>query len=82
MKSESESEGAVDILKPNKVAQAYDTDQRLSADLMQYEKQVIEKYHGMDVYRAKGKARSKISFTDLTLTENLNYIKHNLKNSD
>ena len=36
----------------------------------------------MDLYRAKGKSKNKISFNDLTLHENLNYIKFNLKNSD
>jgi hypothetical protein len=36
----------------------------------------------MDVYRAKGKSKNKISFADLTLHENLNYIKYTLKDSD
>lgn len=47
-----------------------------------YEQKVVEQHHKLDLYRAKGKARSKISFNDLTLVENLNYIKHNLKNSE
>jgi hypothetical protein len=34
------------------------------------------------VYRAKGKDRSRISFNDLTMPENLNYIKYNLQNSE
>ena len=34
------------------------------------------------MYRAKGKDQSRISFNDLTLPENLNYIKYTLRNSD
>ena len=34
------------------------------------------------MYRAKGKDRSRISFNDLTMPENLNYIKYNLQNSE
>lgn len=36
----------------------------------------------LDIYRAKGKSRKQVSFNDLSLHENLNYIKYNLKNSD
>ena len=36
----------------------------------------------LDLYRAKGKTKSKISFNDMTLEENLNYIKYTLKDSD
>ncbi len=54
----------------------------MAADVAMYEKKIVDQYHKLDVYRAKGKERSKISFNDLTLVENLNYIKHNLKNSD
>ena len=35
----------------------------------------------MDLYRSKGLSKSKISFNDLTLQENLNYIKYDLKNT-
>ena len=35
----------------------------------------------MDLYRSKGLSHSKISFNDLTLQENLNYIKYDLKNT-
>jgi hypothetical protein len=54
----------------------------MAAEIERYEKQVIDNYHKLDVYRAKGKERSKISFNDLTLQENLNYIKFNLKNTE
>ena len=54
----------------------------MAAEIAQYEKNIIDQYHKLDVYRTKGKDRSKISFNDLTLQENLNYIKYNLKNSD
>lgn len=81
LKSSGEESG-IDILKPNKISESFDSEQRLAADVASYEKQIIDKYHNLDVYRAKGKHRSKISFNDLSLSENLNYIKHNLKNTD
>jgi hypothetical protein len=54
----------------------------MAAEVAQYEQKIIDEYHKLDVYRAKGKERSKISFNDLTVQENLNYIKYNLKNSE
>jgi len=54
----------------------------MAAEIEKYEKQVIEQYHKLDVYRAKGKEKNKISFNDLSLQENLNYIKFNLKNTE
>ena len=54
----------------------------MAAELAHYEQKIIDQYHKLDVYRAKGKERAKISFTDLTLQENLNYIKYSLKNSE
>jgi hypothetical protein len=82
MKSSGE-DSQVDIVKGRgSVAEKYDSDKQLAAEVATYEQHIIEKYHQMDLYRAKDKPRSKISFNDLTLTENLNYIKRHLKNSD
>lgn len=47
-----------------------------------YEAAVVDKYNALDLYRSKQKSKSKISFNDLTLEENLNYIKYSLKTSD
>lgn len=54
----------------------------MAADIAKYEKHIVDQYHQLDLYRTKGKKRAKISFNDLTLQENLNYIKFNLKNSN
>lgn len=43
--------------------------------------QIVQEHLNLDIYRAKGKSRSKISFNDLTLQESLNYIKYTLKDS-
>lgn len=54
----------------------------MAADIELYEKKVVDEYHKLDLYRTKGKTWRKISFNDLTLQENLNYVKFNLKNAD
>lgn len=54
----------------------------MAADIELYEKKIVDQYHKLDLYRSKGKTKNKISFNDLTLQENLNYIKFNLQNSD
>ena len=84
LKSGEDSDKAkgIDILRSSPLTQSYENEKQLAADVALYEKEIIDKFHKLDVYRAKNKSRSKISFTDLTLTENLNYIKYNLKNSD
>ena len=41
----------------------------------------MQDHLALDIYRAKGKTRSKISFNDLSVQENLNYIKYTLKDS-
>ena len=47
-----------------------------------YEKEIVQEYHQLDLYRTKDKNRNKISFSDLTVQECLNYIKYNVQNSD
>lgn len=79
---EDSDKKGVDIFKRNPLTESYENEKSLAADIAMYEKDIIDKYHKLDLYRAKNKPRSKISFNDLTLTENLNYIKHNLTNSD
>lgn len=53
-----------------------------AVEVQTYEAAVVDKFNALDLYRTKGKSRSKISFNDLSLEENLNYIKHTLKTSD
>lgn len=52
-----------------------------ATNIQQYETEIVNKYEQMDLYRAVGKNYKQISFNDLTLAQNLNYIKYNLKNS-
>ena len=46
-----------------------------------YETELVNEHLSLDLYRSKGKTRNKISFKDLSLQENLNYIKYTLKDS-
>lgn len=46
-----------------------------------YETEVVQDHYSLDLYRTKGKTRSKISFNDLTLHEQLNYVRWNLKDT-
>ena len=82
LKSGEDSDKRVDIVRASGLAQSYEDEQRLAAQVAQYEKEIIDKYHKLDLYRAKGKPRAKISFNDMTLVENLSYIKHNLQTSE
>jgi hypothetical protein len=69
-------------VRSNPLSQSYDGEKQLAAEVAQYEKHIVEQYHQLDLYRTKGKPKAKISFTDMTLTENLNYVKYNLKTSE
>jgi len=46
-----------------------------------YEHETVQDHLNLDIYRVKGKSRDRISFKDLSLHENLNYIKFTLKDS-
>lgn len=59
----------------------YDEARDRAGQIEAYEQEIVDKYNAMDLYRNKGKSWSKISFNDLSLEENLNYIKYNLKSS-
>lgn len=50
----------------------------MANEIQSYEEKVMEQHYKLDIYRAKDKSRNKISFKDLTLSENLNYVKYNL----
>lgn len=76
-----EDSDKIDVLRPSTLAQSYDSEKQMAAEVALYERKIVDEYHNLDLYRAKGKSRGKISFKDLSLSENLNYIKHNLKDS-
>ena len=54
----------------------------MASDIQKYEQKVVNEHYNLDIYRAKGKSKGKISFKDLTLNENLNYVKYSLQNSE
>ena len=47
-------------------------------DIEEYETRIVEKYRDLDIYQKKKKNYKQISFNDLTLNENLNYVKYSL----
>lgn len=75
------SENEVDIFQASNLQKRYKESELLATAVEDYEHTVVEKHLGKDLCRVKGKNRSKISFKDLTVGENLNYIKYNLTSS-
>ena len=76
------SDHEIDIYKSDEISASYQQAQKLSNAVKDYEGEIVNEYHQLDIYRAKGKAKNKISFNDLSVQENLNYIKFTLKDSD
>ena len=60
------------------VSRNYDKAGEIATAVAEYEAGIIIKHRGKDLYRTKGKSRGQISFNDLTLEENLMYIKHDV----
>lgn len=76
------SDTEIDIYRTDEISSSYQKAQKLSNAIKDYETELVHEHLKLDIYRAKGKSRSKISFNDLTLQENLNYIKYTLKDSN
>jgi hypothetical protein len=74
-----ESAGGVDIYRDSDLSRVYTRASDLATAINDYETTVVEKYHAKDIFRVKGKSGKQISFIDLTLEENLSYVKYNLK---
>ena len=73
----------VDILRNHDdIATKYDEITSLAGEVKDFENDVYADHLALDLYRSKGKSKNKISFKDLSLQENLNYIKYTLKNTD
>ena len=64
------------------MSQNIDRAKQAAENIEKYENQLVNDYMSKDLYLTKNKSRTKISFNDLTLDENLNYIKYSLKSSD
>ena len=77
----SGSDGGVDIFRPNELSRMYDLAQHQASQIEQYEDKIVKEYTALDLYKSKGLSMSKITFNDLSLQENLNYVKFNLKNT-
>lgn len=75
------SDSEIDIYKTDEISANYQRAQKLSNAVKDYEAELVQDHLGLDIYRAKGKTRNQISFKDLSVHENLNYIKYTLKNS-
>jgi hypothetical protein len=78
---ETTSSGALEIFRQSDLSRNYDEAKQAAKDVDDYEQKIVEKYNQKDLYRSKGLSYSKISFNDLTLQENLNYVKFNLKDT-
>ena len=82
LKSASDvSDNEIDIYKSDEISAGYQQAQKLSGAIKDYEAELVREHLELDIYRAKGKSRNTISFKDLSLHENLNYIKYDLKDS-
>jgi hypothetical protein len=81
MKSSS-SAGEVEIFRQSPVSQKIDEAREAAVNIKVFEDKVVDHYLGLDLYRSKNLNYKKISFNDLTLEQNVNYIKYNIKNSD
>ena len=76
------SDTEIDIYRTDEISAAYQRAQKLTNAVKDYETELVQEHQMLDIYRAKGKTYNKISFNDLTVQENLNYIKYTLKNSN
>ena len=78
------SDGAseIDIYRTDEISAGYQRAQKLSNAIKDYEVELVQEHLKLDIYRAKGKTRNQISFNDLSLQENLNYIKYTLQDSN
>ncbi len=80
--SDVDSDKRVDIYRDSRIANHFDRVKELAAEVENYENKIVEQHRYLDINRAKGKNYVQISFNDLTVQENLNYIKFNLKTSN
>ena len=70
----------IDVFRDeDEVSKSYQTASKLSSDIKEYENDVLADHQSLDIYRAVGKSQDRISFNDLTLQQNLNYIKYTMK---
>ena len=73
----------VDILRSHdQITSSYDEAAQLSEQVKDYESDIYSDHLSLDLYRTKAKSKTKISFKDLSLQENLNYIKYTLKDTN
>jgi len=82
MSTSSDGGAEMQIFRQSELSKKYDEARELACEMETYEDNIVRKYYDQDLYLSKGKTRSKITFNDLTLEENLNYVKYTLKNSN
>ena len=73
----------IDVFRSDdQVSKNYEEASKLSSAIKDYEHEVLADHLNLDIYRAIGKDKNKISFKDLTLQQNLNYIKYTMKDTN
>ena len=72
----------IDVFRSeDEVSRSYQEASNLSSAIKDYESDVLSDHLNLDIYRAVGKSKANISFKDLPLEQNLNYIKYSLKDT-
>lgn len=79
--SDSSGDPSVQIFRQSDLSRGYDRARDAAGEIKEYEQKIVDKYNALDIFRLKDKNEKQISFNDLTLEENLNYVKYNLKTS-
>ena len=69
------------IFRKSPLSASLDEASATSHAITEYEKAIVANHEATDLYRLKGKSKAQISFNDLSLEENLRYIKYDLENS-
>ncbi len=70
------------FFRDSEVNTGLDKRKELADQINNYEVALVQEHLGLDLYRSKNKSKNQISFNDLTLVEQLNYVKYTLKNTE
>ena len=73
--------GDVEIYRDSELDRNLNERLNLASAVADYEQEVVQDHLALDLYRSKGKKYAQISFNDLSVMEQLNYVKYNLKDT-
>ena len=79
--SDSDGVAGVDIYRDSPESKRYQEAEYLATAVQDYETSVIQHHRNKDLYYQKSKKFNQISFKDLNLQEQLNYIKYTIKDT-